>query len=384
MSCNLHGLTPLESPFEIRELKATISVCSRDKKAKMVNVIKSELKNINRADLVPAGAFSYPVSAPKKTRWFGFLLLPEFTLLAFSAALDPLRIANQLAQKPLYGWLVISENGKSVSSSSGIDIAVHAGLSQVGVDTYLFVCSGNNGLHIASDNLLGRIRSHSRFGGNFGGICTGAATLARAGLLKDRTFTLHWENQPGFVEQFDDLIPTPQRFEKDGELLTCGGGVAATEMMISIIAEDYGEEFAIAVSDMCLNTPDVSIRSEQRSSIAKAISTRNPRILAVLRAMYDHIEDPLTLDELAESAGISRRQIERQFRQVLKETPSQTYRNIRLERARTLLTETNLSITEIAMASGFNSSGVFSRRYKERYHETPYGRRVHLIKSDKS
>jgi len=66
----------------------------------MVNVIKSELKNNNRADLVPAGAFSYPVSAPKKTRWFEFLLLPEFTLLVFSAALDPLRIANQLALKP--------------------------------------------------------------------------------------------------------------------------------------------------------------------------------------------------------------------------------------------------------------------------------------------
>jgi hypothetical protein len=66
----------------------------------MVNEIKSELKNNNRADLVPAGAFSYPVSAPKKTRWFEFLLLPEFTLLVFSAALDPLRIANQLAQKP--------------------------------------------------------------------------------------------------------------------------------------------------------------------------------------------------------------------------------------------------------------------------------------------
>jgi len=97
-------------------------------------------------------------------------------------------------------------------------------------------------------------------------------------------------------------------------------------MMISIIAEDYGEDFAIAVSDMCLNGPDVAIRSEQRSSIAKAISSRNPRILAVLRAMYDSIEDPLTLDELATSAGISRRQIERQFRQLLNEAPAQTYR----------------------------------------------------------
>ena len=108
------------------------------KKQKVVNVIKSELKSINLPDLVPAGAFSYPVNAAKKTRWFGFLLLPEFTLLAFSAALDPLRIANQLAQKPLYGWLVVSENGKSVSSSSGVDIAVHVGLSEVRADTYLF------------------------------------------------------------------------------------------------------------------------------------------------------------------------------------------------------------------------------------------------------
>ena len=341
-------------------------------------VIKTESMNEDRPDLVPAGAFSYPVKDPREIRWFGFLLLPQFTLLAFSAALDPLRIANQLAQKPLYGWLAVSEDGKPVSSSSGIDIDVHTGLSDVKPDTYLFVCSGNNGIQAASNDVLAGIRRHARFGGKLGGICTGAATLARAGFLTNRAFTLHWENQPGFVEEFPDLNPTPQRFERDGSLLTCGGGVAATEMMISIIAEDYGEDFAIAVSDMCLNGPDVATRSEQRSSIAKAISSRNPRILAVLRAMYDNIEDPLTLDELAASAGISRRQIERQFRQLLNEGPAHTYRNIRLERARILLTETNLSVMEIAMASGFNSDNVFSRRYKERYGETPYGHRGRL------
>ena len=157
--------------------------------------------------------------------------------------------------------------------------------------------------------------------------------------------------------------------------MTSGGGVAATEMMISVIAKDYGEDFAIAVSDMCLNGPDVTTRTEQRSSIAKAISSRNPRVLSVLRAMYDNVETPLTLSELAASAGISRRQIERQFRQLLDEAPAQTYRNIRLDRARTLLMETNLSVIEIAMATGFNSNAVFSRHYKERYGETPRGHR---------
>ena len=328
-----------------------------------------------RPDLVPAGAFSYPVQDAKETRWFGFLLLPQFTLLAFSAALDPLRIANQLAQKPLYGWLVYSEEGAPVSSSSGIDIGVHASLEELHSDTYLFVCSGNNGTNAASDASLGRVRRHARFGGKVGGICTGAATLARAGLLTGKKFTLHWENQPGFSEAFPQLAPTPQRFERDGDLLTCGGGTAATELMISLIAEDYGKDFAIAVSDMCLNGSDITIRNEQRSSIAKAISSRNPRVLAVLRAMYDNIETPLTLDELAEHARISRRQIERQFKQLLGEAPAQTYRNIRLDRARTLLMETNMSVTEVAMAAGFNSDNVFSRHFKARYSETPYGHR---------
>ena len=328
-----------------------------------------------RPDLVPAGAFSFPVKNPKDTRWFGFLLLPEFTLLAFSAALDPLRIANQLAQKPLYGWQVLSEDGMAVSSSSGIDIGVHGGLNDLTPDTYLFACSGNDGTKTASDVVLGHMRRHARFGGKFGGICTGAATLARAGLLNGKQFTLHWENQPGFVEAFPNLTPTRHRYVKDGDLLTCGGGVAATEMMITIIAQDYGDDFAIAVSDMCLNGPDITTRSEQRSSIAKAISSRNPRILAVLRAMHENIETPLSLDELGQLAGISRRQIERQFKQLLDEAPAQTYRDIRLDRARTLLMETDLSVIEVAIATGFNSNGVFSRHYKDRFGESPYGDR---------
>lgn len=329
----------------------------------------------SRPDLVPAGAFTYPVTAPNPTRWFAFLLLPGFTLHAFSAALDPLRIANQLAQKPLYGWQVLSETGGAVSSSSGIDIGVHAALSDVATDTYLFVCSGNNGTKVASQGVLASIRRHARFGGKAGGICTGAATLARAGLLEGRTFTLHWENQPGFVETFPQLEPSRHRVERDGDLLTCGGGVAATEMMVSVIARDYGEDFAIAVSDMCLNGPDIGTRREQRSSIAKAISSRNPRVLSVLRMMYENIEFPLSLGELAEHAGISRRQLERQFKLLLGEAPAETYRNIRLDRGRTLLMETDLSVMDVSVAAGFNSSSVFSRHFKERYGETPFGHR---------
>lgn len=218
-----------------------------------------------RQTIVPEGAFSYPLKNWQSTRWFGFLLLPEFTLLAFSSALDPLRIANQLAQKPLYGWVLYSETSAPVPSSSGVEVKVDMDLKSLEQDTYLFVCSGNNGTRVASEKTLSAIRRHVRFGGNVGGICTGAATLARAGLLSNKRFTMHWENQPGFNEEFPDLIPSRSRFEQDGEVFTCSGGSAATEMMLHIIREDYGHDFAVTVADMCLNEPAASPEREQRS-----------------------------------------------------------------------------------------------------------------------
>ncbi|WP_341864216.1 GlxA family transcriptional regulator [Gymnodinialimonas sp. 57CJ19] len=325
--------------------------------------------------VIPDGAFTSTIKEPRPTKWFGFLLLPEFTLLAFSSALDPLRIANQLAQHPLYGWHVVSEDGMPASSSSGLPVGVHGKLEEISDDLPLFICSGNNWSDAASTKTLGTVRRRARFGAVHGGICTGAATLARAGLLKGKQFTLHWENQPGFIEQFPDLAPTGSRFEEDGDLLTCGGGAAAAEMMLVQIARDYGRDFAVVVADMCLNDPDLSGSRPQRSSIATAVATRNPKLVGVVQQMYHSIEEPLLMEELAEQAGLSRRQLERHFRKYLGETPAKTYMNIRLERARSLLVETDHSINEVAAATGFSSAQIFSRQFRDRYGQTPYGTR---------
>ena len=324
---------------------------------------------------IPEGAFSYPLERVYPTRWFGFLLLHKFTLLAFCSAVEPLRIANQLAQQPLYGWITLSETGAPVASSSGIEIGVQDRMDIVAPDLQLFLCSGTNGLRAASDKVLSAVRRHARFGGKLGGICTGAATLARAGVLNGKRFTLHWENQPGFVEAFPDLTPSRARFEEDGHIITCSGGSAATEMMLQVIAQDYGDDFAIAVADMCLNDPNMSPQREQRSSIARAIDSRNPKLLHVLRGMYAHVEDPITLEQLAEDAGLSRRHMERLFKSILNEAPATTYRNIKLDRARALLSETDMTVTEVAFATGFNAANVFSKHYKARFGETPYGKR---------
>ncbi|MCK0151605.1 GlxA family transcriptional regulator [Marivita sp. S6314] len=329
----------------------------------------------HRTPVIPDGAFSFPITQPRETRWFNFLLLDGFTLLAFSSAVDPLRIANQVSGAPLYGWHVVSETGASVASSSGLSVEVHGALAGVDDKAQIFVCAGNQGHVAASEATIAELRRRARFGSSFGAICTGAATLARAGLLDGKRFTLHWENQPGFIEAFPTLEPTRNRFEEDGDLLTCGGGSAATEMILTLIARDYGTEFAVLIADMCLNDPELKGRRDQRSSIATAVDSRNPKLLQVVQGMYAHIEEPLTLEDLAAHAGVSRRQMERQFRKLLGEAPAAVYRNIRLERGRALLVETDMTVMEVSTAVGFNSVNVFSRHFKARYGETPYGAR---------
>jgi transcriptional regulator GlxA family with amidase domain len=142
-------------------------------------------------------------------------------------------------------------------------------------------------------------------------------------------------------------------------------------MMLSVIEQDYGADFAVAVSDMCLNKGDTITSAAQRTSLARALSTRNQNLIQVVQRMHDNIEDPLSLEDLAKRTGLSRRQLERHFRQFLGESPMNWYRNIRLDRGRVLIVETDMAIAQIAVACGFNSVNVFTRHYKKRFGSSP-------------
>ena len=219
--------------------------------------------------LVPEGAAFCPVENPGATQSYAFILVPGFTFLAFASAIEPLRIANQLSQRPLYRWSVQSELGQPVASSAGITVTTDGALYPVERAVRLFVCAGNPAKAATSPAIVTAVERHYRFGGIVGGICTRAFALARASLLTARRFTLHWENQPGFAEIFPGLTPTSNRFETDGRVITCGGGAASTDMMLSIIAADHGPDFAAMVSEMCLRTLMSGTNSQQRSSAGR-------------------------------------------------------------------------------------------------------------------
>ena len=328
----------------------------------------------NDSDLdrfVNKGSASLRLSSPGKSRDVYFLVLPKMTMLAFSSALEPLRIANQLTGQCLYRWFLFSEDGKPVRCSNGVSIGVDGPIRDIERDDIAFVCSGIEGNLAASSKAVAWVRRQARHGRIVGGLCTGAFSLARAGLLDGRRFTLHWENQPAFREMFPGLPFVDELYCKDGDILTCGGGNAAIDLIVSLIEDHHGQHLAAMVADMCLHGAQRPGSKNQRVSISALIGLRHPILVDVLEAMQSQLVDGFDIEEFCTTHGISRRQVERLFRKHLGTTPLRQFRDLRLDYAHSLMAETDLSVSEIAAASGFEWQGTFSRAYRTRFGAMP-------------
>ena len=322
-------------------------------------------------NFVPKGAASYRIDYDGSAKEIYFLLLPKLTMLAFSAAVEPLRIANQVTNKELYKWFLITEDGNPVTCSNGIEITPDYALRNLPRSSRLFVCSGIEPAESTNPKVLSWIRRQRTFGCNLGGICTGAFALAKAGVLSGKRFTLHWENHPAFVEHFDDLVPSSNLYEIDNELMTCGGGNAATDMMLDMIESDFGNDLAVIVSDMCIHFRSNNSKTLQKSAFSVALGSRNQYLINAMQIMQENLEEPLDISEIAEAVQISRRQLERLFQKYVETSPVQFYIELRVSRAYALLSETEMAVAEIAAATGFSSATQLTVRFKKRYGEAP-------------
>jgi AraC family carnitine catabolism transcriptional activator len=320
--------------------------------------------------VIPRGVAHFHLAGPVATREFAFLALPRFTLLAFSSAVEPLRIANQLTQQPLYRWRLVSMDGAPVESSAGVRIEVNQGLVPLGRETTVIVCSGTDASHAADSRVLSWLRTHARQGGGLGAICTGAYTLARAGLLGEDSPAVHWENRPAFRELFD-VEPLHQLYVIGKKHFSCAGGEAGVDMMLALIARDHGQKLADAVGEMCLHARRREAGVAQKAMYPTSMGIRHPAVARVIAAMKENIDAPLSQKELADILGRTPRHLERIFKSTMQQTPKSYYLDLRLQEARNLLSETALSILEVGIATGFNSRSSFSKAYKSRFGRSP-------------
>lgn len=315
------------------------------------------------------------------TEVMAFLLVPDFSMMSFASAVEPLRIANRLSGRPLYRWLLVSKDGAPVKGSNGIGVQVDLGIDQLqpgqgGQLPTIVLVSGLGGERYQDREVFAWLRRMDRHGATIGALCTGAHILARAGLITDHRCTIHWENLPGFVEAFPDIDVAADLYEIDRNRFTCSGGTAPLDLMLSRIAQTHGDELATKVSEQCLLDRIRGPHDRQRMPIRLRLGVHHPKLIMAIELMEANIEDPLPQEQLAHYVGLSRRQLERLFRRHMGRTPAQYYLELRLERARHLLYQTDLPIMNIACACGFVSASHFSTCYRQMFGKTPRAERI--------
>lgn len=313
-----------------------------------------------------------PENRPKR---IAFLLVPDYSMMAFTSALEPLRAANLIADQILYDWCTLSVDGQPVRASNGATIIPDHGLvdaADVGVP---FVCAGVDAERFQDAATLNWLRQYARHGSPMGAVCTGALILARAGLLDGYRCTIHWENIEGFVEEFPDLSITATLFEIDRDRYTCSGGTAPLDMMVYSVAQDYGEDLAIKVSELMLHTIQRHPHDPQRMALQHRAGISNPKLLAAIGYMEAYLESPVSPLDLAAWVDLSERQLERLFRTHLHTTPTRYYLDLRLQRARLLLRQTAMPILQIAVACGFTSASHFAQCYRRSFDRSPRSER---------
>ncbi|CAI8342909.1 MAG: AraC family transcriptional regulator [SAR116 cluster bacterium MED-G04] len=311
-----------------------------------------------------------------KTLRVGFLLVPNFSMLAFSSAIEPLRSANRMSEKQLFEWILSSSDGMPVMASNGVEVAANGDLEDLSTCDIVFACSGIDVHRHCTREMLNCLRLVERRGAAIGAICTGTWLLAKAGLLKDRRCTIHWENHDGLVEEFPDLEVTNDLFEIDGDRVTCSGGTASLDMMLHLIAQGNGNRLATLVSEQFIHDRIRDAHDRQRMELRARLGVSHPKLLAVVGEMEANLEDPLPQTEIASRNALSTRQLERLFRKYLNTTPTRYYLNLRIARARYLLRQTSMSILSVALACGFVSASHFSKCYRETYGRTPRAERA--------
>lgn len=318
------------------------------------------------------------VKTEVKPNHFGFLLVPNYSMIAFTSAIEPLRMANRAAQNTLYQWSVYTLDGNPVKASNGLEISPDAGIDKAGAMSILFVCGGVEIADSWTRPMKFALRKIASRNITIGAVCTGSYLLARAGLLDGYKCTIHWENIASMREEFPKAQFTDDLFLIDRDRITCAGGQASLDMMLKIISETHGSKITAHISEQFMCERIRGTEDRQRIPLQLHLGANQPRLTEAVTLMEANLEEPISLDELSRYVGISRRQLERLFQKHLNCVPTRYYLNLRLNRARLLLLQTSKSIVDIALACGFISAPHFSKCYRDMFGIPPRDERRKL------
>ncbi|PWK76980.1 GlxA family transcriptional regulator [Aminobacter sp. AP02] len=314
---------------------------------------------------------------PQVSAEFSILLLQGFSQLCLSSLVEPLRVANALAGTELFRWKLVSLDGCSVASASGISVEVSGSCAEAAKtlpfepQAAMAICAGEGVERHGSHELRACLRRLARAQLPVYALGTATWLLADAGLLGDIRCTIHWGKMAALSESFYDLAIDDALFVRDGQIVTCAGELAAFDLAIDIVQERCGTELARSICQHV--TADRWRDGASCQSVPPGLryGSTGKKLLRILQLMEKNIEDPLSLEEISSKVSLSRRQIERLFERHLSTTPWQHYLTLRLVKARQLIEATAMPIMDVAVACGFVSSSHFSKSFRDHFKVLP-------------
>lgn len=301
-----------------------------------------------------------------------FVLLDNFSFMAFSSVIEPMRATNGLIGEDVFVWQQLSVDGEAVKASNQVSVNVDGDLSLLANSELIIICSGN-GVERINYRPIGKalnpLKNKEKV--TIAGVCTGAYIMAKIGLLDRYRCTIHWENLASFREEMPALIITNNLYEIDGNRITCSGGTAPVDMMLALINQHFGQDVMLAVADQYIYERARPANETQKMAEHMMTSRQSPKLAEAIQIMQNHIDDPLSTHEVAEIAEVSLRQLERLFKKYKDSTPQRYYLFLRLQQARRLLLQTSLSVLQVAIATGFSSQSHFTKCYRDLFRHTP-------------
>jgi AraC family transcriptional regulator, glycine betaine-responsive activator len=320
--------------------------------------------------MTPAGLVENEGKNPTPEH-FGFLTLPNFSMIAFTSAVEVLRMTNYVSRATHYRWSVISPDGVPVSASNGVTMTPTSTLEEAGVPDVLIVCGGTQirqAVDVRVRSLLAYLASRDV---PLGAICTGAYALMSAGLLDHYRCTVHWEDMSALHAEFPHVKFSDELFVIDRDRLTCTGGTAPLDLMLHLVGHRLGQDLAAQVSAQFILERIRGASDHQPIPVTARIGFSRAELIEVVRLMEANIEEPLSLEELARLVQLSQRHLQRMFKLYLDVSPTHYYLSLRLRRARELLRTTNASIAQVTSVCGFQSPCHFSKAYRAQFGHAP-------------
>jgi transcriptional regulator GlxA family with amidase domain len=299
------------------------------------------------------------------------VILPESSIMSVASVLDPMRAANRVAGKVLFRWKILSPDGEPVLLTCGVSIAVDGVFSARAQGDCLLVIGGFNLERHAGKAFIAGLQACARHFPVVAGIESGCWLLARSGLVNGRSATAHWEELEDFALTFPDVSVKADRFVTDGKFWTSGGASPTFDMMLHMIRQRFGSAVALDVASIFVYDETHAASDAQPLVSLGRMEALDPELARAIRLMERTLDRPLSITALALRAGQSRRKLEMRFAKALGVSPGSYYLRLRLQAAHRLVSDTELSVRDIALRCGFDSLSAFSRAFKHQYGESP-------------